>query len=69
MMGHVSRGMNGVLYSPVVAALQQADGNHHVQFTHAQTAQRREPPGAVAISTNGTCWISTFISATTFAHS
>ena len=41
MVGHGGRGVDGVLHSPVVAALQQADGNHHVQFAHAQPAQRR----------------------------
>ena len=40
MMGHVGRGVDGVVHGVVVAALELADGDHHVQFARAQADKR-----------------------------
>ena len=40
MMGHAGRGVDGVVDGLVVAALELADGDDHVQLARAQTGQR-----------------------------
>ncbi len=40
MMGHTDHRANGVLHGGVVAALELADGQHHVEFAHAQADER-----------------------------
>ena len=41
MMGDGGRGVDGVLDGLVVAALELADGDHHVQLARSQASQRR----------------------------
>ena len=46
MMGHGDGGMKGVLHGVVVAALELADGDDHVELARAQAERARRLPGA-----------------------